>query len=304
MSFYFFTVSHAYAGETNPRLCAVQDIVHGRRQQSTWIKPSTDNAHETFSDTSSWSEDNQEDDIWTPESSPDGGPDDASAEHGELMTESKDLHFLINESITSLLRLSVQVHKSCRKAKFARSSTHKHYEIGPDISHVRDLFPHLDITGNLLLAERLGKANAQRRQWLWYRRRHREKLSVDLSASGDELNLLPGTWMEQHEAKGPGADTESIALFSVDEGAPASGWSPSLVSGTKASTFRSRPSAGSLLAPSVGAPETVFGRSSRAAASEQRLLAPQPPPGLVLGQPCFCRYCCNVVEISGKHAWQ
>ncbi len=256
------------------------------------------------SDTSAWSDDEQEG-ILTPESGPEGGAsENANLDEDELITESKDLHLLVNESITSLLRLSVQVHSSSRKAKFAKSSINKNYAIGPDVSHVRDFFPHLDTTGDLALAERLGKANAQRRQWLWYRRRHREKLSVDLSGAADEPLSSPGNWMELHEARGTGDDAESIALFSVDEESPGSAWSPSLVSGTKASTFKSRPSVASLLSPSVGSPETLFGRSSKAAASEQKLLVPEPPHDLVLGQPCVCRYCCNVIEISGKHAWQ
>ncbi len=215
------------------------------------------------------------------------------------------MHLSINESITSLLRLSVHVHRSSRKAKFAKSSTDKHYAIGPDISHVRDFFPHLDTTGNLALAERLGKANAQRRQWLWYRRRHRQKLSVDLSGTGAQEGVPPlGEWIERHGGRAGNGDAESIALFSIDEESPDSARSPSLVSGTRASTFRSGPAAPSLISPSNAPPETLFGRSSKAAASEQKLLVPEPPRDLVLGQPYFCPYCCNVVELSGKHAWQ
>lgn len=238
----------------------------------------------------------------TPESSPE---DEVQANvNFELITESKDLHLSVDEAITSLLRLSVQIHKSSRKAKFAKSSVDKDYAIDPDISHALDFFPHLDTTGNVALAERLGKANAQRRQWLWYRRRHREKLSVDFS--GAAPNAMPplGEWSEGHRVQGQYADTEIIALFSVDEEGSGANWTPSLVSDTKASTFRSRPTAGSLLSPSNAPPETLFGRSSKAAASEQKLLAPQPPHDLVLNQPYSCRYCCNIVEISGRHAWQ
>jgi len=230
--------------------------------------------------------------------------DHDSANNDELVTESRDLHLSVNESITSLLRLSVHVHRSSRRAKFAKSSTDKHYAIGPDIGHVRDFFPHLDSTSNVALAERLGKANAQRRQWLWYRRRHREKLSVDLSASSTEGIPALGEWVQRHSRRVENDDTESIALFSVDEES-AGTWTPSLVSGTKASTFRSVPAAAaSLISPSNAPPDTLFGRSSKAATGEQRLLIPEPPHDLVLGQPYFCRYCCNMVEISGKHAWQ
>ena len=178
----------------------VQAIIDGEREQRTWTKSSLHIAPDSTSDTSAWSDD-EEEGISTSESGPEGdAPDNANLDDDELITESKDLHLLVNESITTLLRLSVQVHSSTRKAKFAKSSINKNYAIGPDVSHVRDYFPHLEITGNLALAERLGKANAQRRKWLWYRRRHREKLSVDLSGATDDPRPPPGKWMERHEA--------------------------------------------------------------------------------------------------------
>lgn len=233
-----------------------------------------------------------------------GEEDLANANPDDLITESNDLHLSVNESITSLLRLSIQVHRSSRKAKFAKSSVHEDYTIGPDISHVRDFFPHLDTTGNISLSEKLGKANAQRRQWLSYRRRHREKLSVDLSGTVNEGMPPLNEWSERRGDQRRDGDTETIALFSVDEEALGTTWSPSLVSGTRASTFRSRATAASLLSPSNAPPETLFGRSSKAAASEQKLLVPQPPHDLALNQPYSCRYCCNIIEISGRHAWQ
>ena len=53
--------------------------------------------------------------------------------------------------------------------------------------YVRDKFPWA--AENQPLVQRLGKANAQRRQWLSYRRRHREKLGMDESTpTGQERN--------------------------------------------------------------------------------------------------------------------
>ena len=203
--------------------------------------------------------DEEQEPVMTPESSPE---DEAQAKTNpdELITESRYLHLLVDEAITSLLRLSVQIHKSSRKAKFAKSSVDKRYATGPDINHARDFFPHLDTSGNVALAEMLGQANAQRRQWLWYRRRHRQKLSMDLSGAASGGMPPFGEWSARHGAQGEDADTETIALFSVDEEGPSAIWTPSLVSGTKASTFRSRPTAVicSLLSQSNAPPETFI----------------------------------------------
>jgi hypothetical protein len=137
--------------------------------------------------------DDEQKPTMTPKSSP-GDEDQGNVNPDEFITESGDLHLLVDEVITSLLRLSVQIHKSSRKPKFAKSSIDKSCATGPDISHVRDFFPHLDTTGNIALAEKLGNANVQRRQWLWYRRRHRQKLSVDFSAAASDGMPPFGEW--------------------------------------------------------------------------------------------------------------
>ncbi|KAK3364662.1 ankyrin repeat-containing domain protein [Lasiosphaeria hispida] len=268
--------------QLNQLISDFQSILDGERTQAIWTKGSTQICAAEFSDSDSLLDDEEESALGLPDHVPE--PDGSD----DIVTESKDLQLSINESITGLLRLSVQVHKSSSKSKFARSSLDQDYAVGPDISHVRDFFPHA--AANDALVERLGKANAQRRQWLGYRRRHREKLSVDLSGPGGE-RLPP--------LIGAGGGDDEPAVVSPVDGQP-SEYLPSLT-GTKATTFRSRATP-TVISQSV-IPDTVFGRSSRATASEPRLMVPDPPSDLVLGQPYFCRYCCNVIEISGKNAW-
>ena len=154
----------------------VNTLVNGSREQRTWSEESLHISRKEFSDSEDVSDDDS-DDILTPKSG-------ESEEDDNIITESGDLHLCINESITSLLRLLVQLHKSSRKAKFAKSSANSDYSTEPDISHVRDFFPY--VAENDILAEKLDKANAQRRQWLWYRRRHRERLCVDFSGPQEE----------------------------------------------------------------------------------------------------------------------
>lgn len=269
----------------------VRSIVDGARQQAVWSKESLRIDASEFSDSDSFVDDEKES---TPTAS-EAGRESASDGFDGPVTESSDLQLSINESITSLLRLSVQVHKSSARSKFAKSSLHQNYAVGPDISHVRDFFPHA--AANDALVERLGKANAQRRQWLWYRRRHREKLSVDFSAQEEERLLLANA---VEDGDYDDDDDDAPAAVSPVDSAPSNS-APSLAE-TKATTFRSRATP-TAISRSVIA-DSMFARSSRAADDETRLMVPAPPHDLVLGQPYFCRYCCKVVEISGKNAWQ
>lgn len=91
-------------------------------------------------------DDDSEDDasipIFTPESS-----DSAEGAAGQ-MTASRDL--------------SIQIHRASKRAKFARSSTERHYDIGPDMGHIRELYPRVQDDDSLV--EKLAKSNAQRRQ--------------------------------------------------------------------------------------------------------------------------------------------
>ncbi|KAA6414043.1 MAG: hypothetical protein FRX48_02405 [Lasallia pustulata] len=216
----------------------LKTLVDGSREQRTWTGESLYISREEFSDSEDISDDDTDGNL-TPENDHNEGDHD-------IITESRDLHLSINEPITSLLRLSVQLHKSSRKAKFAKSSANNDFPIEPDVSHVRDFFPYA--SGNGILVRRLGKANAQRRQWLWYRRRHREKLSVDFSGPVEER--MP--WFRPIECSNIG----SIAMLSDDDRL-----SPSLpsLSGTNATTFRSRVSASLDITSQSDAPGTVFG---------------------------------------------
>ena len=257
----------------------VEPIVRGLRRQITWDLGDLHVTNEDFSDDDSES-------VLTTDSD-----QDVEAVTGGLMTESKDLCLSIDQSVTSLLRLSIHIHKASKRAKFARSSTAEHYEIGPDKSHVRDLFPYA--ADNDALVEKLAKANAQRRQWLWYRRRHREKLSVDFSGQAEERIR----WAL------PRASSDIGSLARVSTGDRLSATAPSL-SVTRASTLRSRVPIMGDSASLSNYPETQFGRSSRAVGEEARVLAPAPPSDLLANQPFTCRYCRNIIEISGKSAWQ
>ena len=77
------------------------------------------------------------------------------------------------------------IQKSTRRAKFGQSSKNGPYDAQAEISHIQQAFPRTTRYPNLV--QKLGKANAQRRQWLYYRKRHRERLSsISPSREGDD----------------------------------------------------------------------------------------------------------------------
>jgi hypothetical protein len=59
--------------------------------------------------------DDEQKPTMTPKSSPEYG-DQANVNPDEFITEFRGLHLLVDEAISSLLRLSVQIHKSSTKA--------------------------------------------------------------------------------------------------------------------------------------------------------------------------------------------
>jgi hypothetical protein len=256
----------------------VLPIVKAEREQLSWPEESSSLFGEELVD----EEDSEFDKVPTTEAGESGVV--------VVVTESRDLCLSINESLSSLLRLSVQIHKCSRRAKFSHSSTFTNYEIGPDVHHVQDRFPAA--AGNKALCEKLAKANAQRRQWLWYRRRHRDKLSVDFSGPHQARVPLP----KLDELSNVG----SFARVSTIEAAPDDIYMPSL-SGTKATTHYTQVT--DSFPPSTY-PETAFGKSSWALGQDSRLQTPMCPPHVTANVPFACPYCCNMVEISSIDAWQ
>lgn len=150
----------------------VQEIANGTRRQSTWTRASVHVLPDNFSDTSL--SDDETGSVVAPE--PGSADSDHAVGDDEVITESKDLHLSINEAIGSLMRLSTHIHLCSRKPKFFKLSMNESYAVDPEIRHVQDLFPRLRDTGNGKFADKLGKANAQRRYWVQYRRRHEQLL--------------------------------------------------------------------------------------------------------------------------------
>lgn len=246
-------------------------IAKAEKQQVSWLKDSREITADEFSDFELSSDD---------ELSRESNSVMTEDIHSTTITESSDLLLSANDSITSLMRLSIQIHRSSRKSKFARCTLDQSFDLEADKNHVRELFP--SATHDESLITRLAMANAQRRQWLIYRRQHIEKLGMDrVSANTDT-----------------GASRTSIGLEE-----PRVAAAPSLPD-TVASRFRRSDTGRTLDVMSQSDYTETQQGISTVVEGDKRLLIPEPPEYVRPGQPFSCPYCQNIIEISGRDAWQ
>ncbi|KAL9035255.1 MAG: hypothetical protein Q9180_004957 [Flavoplaca navasiana] len=216
-------------------------------------------------------------------------------------SESQILYSSILESITSLLRLSMFIRKSTRGNKFAKSSRAQKYETQYDINHVRERFPFASKCP--LLVDRLGKANAQRRQWLSYQRRHREKLAAPtaIDESSTSFNREPAVARNDEGLQGHSLVREVTIDPTVWTGELRDPYST--LSSTKASTFfpmdQQRRELNDTDLSQTSGTETSLGDLDYEAN-----LVPQPPVEAADQNPLECPYCFSIITIAGRNAWR
>lgn len=257
----------------------VSPILDGSREQLTWVSEplsATPSSTECFGDLGDGS---------LLDYSSDGDDNHAESTKAEVVNESNDICMSIDVAITSLMRLSMQVHLSTKRGKFARCPLTSTHDVEPDINHMREIFPWA--SSNQPFVRKMGRANSQRRVWLLYRRSHNDKLSLDKIST----HIVPTTQVQ-------GGPT-SMDLTTIEESFP----SPT---DTKATTFQFQLQRAGTSYHAVAQseyPETFFGKSSLAAEDEPEVLIPRSPVGVASGRPFQCPYCHEIVEISSKNAW-
>jgi hypothetical protein len=97
----------------------------------------------------------------------------------------RELFETVAISINWLFNLSMILRDPSPVDRYSRAAEHGDYDTAPDIEYIRMKLPHLSQSGNEWLVERLGKANALRRQFFNYCRAHQTKLA---SADATESN--------------------------------------------------------------------------------------------------------------------
>ncbi len=193
------------------------------------------------------------------------------------------------------------IRRSSRGNKFLKSSTEQKYDAQFDIMHIRDKYRFAARVPGLI--ERLGKANAQRRQWLIYKKRHREKLAMQMDpgkeGSGFPLNSfstagLPLRFRDRKESE----EWDSVAQ-TLDPLRSAT-----VLSSTVATSFHglSMEELGTDQNSETGFSETSYAES-KVDESEEHILVPQPPPESADQTPFECPYCFTIITISGVRSW-
>lgn len=84
--------------------------------------------------------------------------------NSQIVTESGELCRSINDIITGLMRIAMQVDNSSLNSKFDLCQLQESDSVEPEITRVREKLPR--VRRNEPLARKLGRANAQRRKWL------------------------------------------------------------------------------------------------------------------------------------------
>jgi hypothetical protein len=134
--------------------------------------------------------------------------------------EGQEILNSIAECIHGLFRVSILIRKATPRDRFAKASNNpkEPFSTHFDIMHVEQKFPRLQADEFLWLRERLGFANAQRRQYLNYCRNHHGKLNYDQmfedgASEGIDADLphLPGFGMRRTNQ----GTTNTVALSST-----------------------------------------------------------------------------------------
>jgi hypothetical protein len=213
------------------------------------------------------------------------------------------LYQSISEAITSLFKLSMFIQKSTRGSKFSRSSKEKKYETQADIRYIQDKFPYA--SQNRILCERLGKANAQRRQWLLYNKHHRARLSRGLEQPSDVISdVVDPKWLADlpSHAKEQNVRDDAV-LFAPTESVRRR---DTILTSTTVSTFYEQPLRDFELdqASEAAISQTSYSASGLDEFEHELILVPEPPVESENETPFECPYCLNIITIRGTHSWK
>ena len=163
-----------------------------------------------------------------------------------------------------------------------------------DVMHVQDKFP--EVRSRPFLAERLGKANSQRRDYFRYRRIHKEKLAKE---SRTDLHRRP-----RNRASSVGSSDDEQTR---KQSHPSHKQLQSSLGSTKASTFVPPPEGVDLLdvdeASDTGQSETSYATSVNEDDSTT-LRVPSIPDTFEEGIGFECPYCYAMQLPKNRRAWK
>ncbi len=223
-----------------------------------------------------------------------------SSSLGVEISEFSEIFGTVKNSITSLMQTSILIRNATPRDRFVKAqiSTEHPFLESFDIAHVGHKYPKVESEGREWLKRRLGKAIAQRRQYLKYCREHQDKYFQ----TTDDLDTSP-------EGRHPVYDSSPMAGSLYEAGTvkskPASALAP-----TDASTLQpSRLEVPGSMAKgdaedlSDGYSQTSYATSIQGNTDERKLN----PPSLKDISSTFpfeCPYCWNLQENMLENSWR
>ena len=218
-------------------------------------------------------------------------------------TELQELLRSIIEAITSLLKLSIVIRNPLPRDRYAKSAGMPPLNSSYDIAHVRHKYPKTEGTGaegevkDDWLLKRLGKAITSRRQFLRYRRDHREKLS----RPSRNVEKREGVSKPQPRFDASGwVETSSRATRTVISDVAPSSTLPQ----TKASTYVTDDSEDKIEELSdAGQSESSYATTVSEEA-DSILLVPPMPKEAADEVPFECPYCFTIQTVIDYSAWK
>ncbi len=223
-----------------------------------------------------------------------------SSSLGVEISEFSEIFGTVKNSITSLMQTSIIIRNATPRDRFvkAQSSGEHPFLESFDIAHVGHKYPKVDSEGREWLKRRLGKAIAQRRQYLKYCREHHDKYFQKT----EDLDTSPES---RHPVYELGPMSGSLYEAGTVKSEPASALAP-----TDASTLQ--PSrlevAGSMTKGdaedlSDGYSQTSYATSIQDSTDERKLH----PPSLndiTSTFPFECPYCWTLQEFRQENSWR
>ncbi|GIZ44579.1 hypothetical protein CKM354_000777400 [Cercospora kikuchii] len=117
--------------------------------------------------------------------------DDGVEPDTEFVSELSELCLSASDIITSLLEVSALLRRAAGRDRFAKAAAAKDHEFLDqfDKGHVAEKFPKVE--SQPWLRDRLGMANVQRRQYLRYARKHRDRMAHEPGILDELMISLP-----------------------------------------------------------------------------------------------------------------
>lgn len=190
----------------------VLDIVSGKRPNRL-AEPIVDDTEDDFSD------EDAEPDPGGQIHAQSTDETDSTPEDDAPLSEAQELFETAKSTITSLFRIALMIRKASPRDRYAQAlaSAESLIDSTFDTRHVSDKFPLLVDQGKLWLCDRLGRAIAQRRQYLKYTRDHQDRIGKEPAGlwQPDDAPSTYGTNSTPHTAAST-LDTPDIPLNTLD----------------------------------------------------------------------------------------